>query len=141
MKTHVLNFTLSGKKYIWTTRSTDHHTSIHMHILMANITFTYIYPFLIYTFFITCFILIIFHILFMPYFTLLIVPVAVYYHRIAVLCFSYHIIRFTYTYHFLLFFMPAKTLEVDTGNNCMYQKVLSLYETVISICMTKTGPL
>ena len=32
-------------------------------------------------------------------------------------------------------FMPANTLEVDTGENCMYPKVLSLYETVICICM------
>ena len=32
-------------------------------------------------------------------------------------------------------FMPANTLGADTGNNSMYPKVLSLYETVISICM------
>ena len=31
--------------------------------------------------------------------------------------------------------MSANTLEADTGNNCMYPKVLSLYETVISICI------
>ena len=37
--------------------------------------------------------------------------------------------------HFLFGFMSANTLEADTGNNCMYPKVLSLYETVISICM------
>ena len=77
-----------------------------------------------------------------------------YFHRIAVLCFSYHVF---YTCHFLLGFMSANTLEADTGNNCMYPKVLSLYETVISICiypkvsslyeivtsicMTQTGPL
>ena len=40
-----------------------------------------------------------------------------YFHRIAVLCFSYHVF---YTYHFLLGFMSAYTLEADTGNNCMY---------------------
>ena len=40
-----------------------------------------------------------------------------------------------YTGHFLLGFMSANTLEADTGNNCMYPKVLSLYKTVISICM------
>ena len=40
-----------------------------------------------------------------------------------------------YTCHFLLGFMSANTLEVDMGNNCMYPKVLSLYETVISICL------
>ena len=44
-------------------------------------------------------------------------------------------ILFTYTCHFLLGFMFSNTLEADTGNNCMYQKVLSLYETVISICI------
>ena len=37
--------------------------------------------------------------------------------------------------HFLLGFMSANTLEADTRNNCMYPKVLSLYETVISICI------
>ena len=31
--------------------------------------------------------------------------------------------------------MSANTLEADTGNNYVYPKVLSLYETVISICM------
>ena len=31
--------------------------------------------------------------------------------------------------------MSANTLELDTGNNCMYSKVLSLYETMISICI------
>ena len=40
-----------------------------------------------------------------------------------------------YTCHFLLGFMSANTLEADTGNNCMYSKVLSLYEIVISIYM------
>ena len=39
-----------------------------------------------------------------------------------------------YTYHFLLVFMSANTLEADTGNNYVYLKVLSLYETVISVC-------
>ena len=47
--------------------------------------------------------------------------------------------------------MPAFSKEVDTGKDCMYSRVLSLYETVISICtvlydpngvavMTQTGP-
>ena len=30
-------------------------------------------------------------------------------------------------------FMPAYSQEVDTGKNCMYSRVLSLYETMISI--------
>ena len=29
--------------------------------------------------------------------------------------------------------MPANTLEADSGNNWVYPKVLSLYETVISV--------
>ena len=37
---------------------------------------------------------------------------------------------FAYSCHLLLCFMPTYTLEVDTRNNCMYPKVLSLYETV-----------
>ena len=67
------------------------------------------------------------------------VLVNVYYHRIAVLRFSYHIIYSIYFMCiYLLFslgFMSANTLETDTGNNYMYPKVISLYETVISICV------
>ena len=48
-------------------------------------------------------------------------------------------------------FMHAYSKEVDTGNDCMYPRVLSLYAIVISICivlydpngvavMTQTGP-
>ena len=44
-------------------------------------------------------------------------------------------ISFEYTCHFLLGFISANTLEADKENNCMYPKVLSLYETVISICI------
>ena len=44
-------------------------------------------------------------------------------------------ILFAYTCHFLLGFMSANTLEADIENNCMYPKVLSLYEIVISICI------
>ena len=61
-----------------------------------------------------------------------------------------------YTCHFLLGFMPAYTLEANTGNYkdpkalySLYETVvykgpkvlLSLYDTLISICMTQTGPL
>ena len=63
-------------------------------------------------------------------------------HSSAMLLISYHIISYTLHIHFLyiyfsfsFMFMPANTLEADTGNNWMYPKVLSLYETVISICM------
>ena len=72
-------------------------------------------------------------------YTVFLVLVTVYYHHIAVLCFSYYIIyflHFLYIYFsFSFMFMPANTLEADTGNNCVYSEVLSLYETVISICM------
>ena len=62
---------------------------------------------------------------------------------------SYHIL-YTFLYicfSFYFMFMPANTTEVDTGENCMYPKVpslfsiymylkvLSLYEIVIFICM------
>ena len=56
-----------------------------------------------------------------------------YFHRIARLCFSYHIISYAFHIHFLFGFMSANTLEADTGNY-VYPKVLSLYETVISVC-------
>ena len=69
-----------------------------------------------------------------------------YFHRIAVLCFSYHVI----------YFIHVISLEADTENYkgpkalySLYETVvykgpkalLSLYETMISICMTQTGPL
>ena len=46
---------------------------------------------------------------------------------------SYHILyTFLYIYFsFSFMFMSANTPEVDTGDNCMYSKVLSLF----SICM------
>ena len=46
---------------------------------------------------------------------------------------------FAYSFHLILCFMPANTLEVATGKNYMYPKVLSLYKIEISICMTQTG--
>ena len=82
----------------------------------------------------------------MSSFTLLLVLVIVYYHRIAVLCFSYHIICFTYTFHFLLYFMLEKTLEVDKGNYKGPKALYSLCETIVykgpkallSLCKTMT---
>ena len=44
---------------------------------------------------------------------------------------------------FYFMFMPANTLGADTGNNYMYPKVLSLYETVTyAMCyvVTLSGP-
>ena len=76
-----------------------------------------------------------------------------YFHRITVLCFSYHVF---YTCHFLLGFMSSNALEADTRNYkgpkalySLYETVvykgpkalLSLYETMIYVCMTQTGPL
>ena len=37
-------------------------------------------------------------------------------------------------------FMPAYSKKVDTGKNCMYLRVLSLYETAISICALLYDP-
>ena len=58
-----------------------------------------------------------FHIFFVSSYTVLLV--LVYYHRIAVLCFSYHIIYFIHLFciyfSFSFMFMPANTLEVNTG--------------------------
>ena len=58
----------------------------------------------------------------MSSYTVLLVLVIVYYHCIAVLCFSYHIISYHILYTFPLrilsfsfMFMPANTLKVDTG--------------------------
>ena len=79
-----------------------------------------------------------FHVLYFSYIVILYFTSCscncLYFHRIAVLCFSYHVI---YSIHVISFlgFMSANTLEADTGNNYMYPKVLSLYETVIFICM------
>ena len=42
-------------------------------------------------------------------------------------------ISFVYTFPFSFILMSANTLEADSGNNWVYPKVLSLYETVISI--------
>ena len=37
-------------------------------------------------------------------------------------------------------FMPAYFKEVDTGKDCIYLRVLSLYATVISICTVLYDP-
>ena len=36
--------------------------------------------------------------------------------------------------------MPAFSKEVDTGKDCMYPRVLSLYATMISICTVLYDP-
>ena len=40
---------------------------------------------------------------------------------------------YLYTCHFLLCFMSANTLEADTGNNCLYLKVLYIPEGIITV--------
>ena len=53
-------------------------------------------------------------------------------HSSAMLLISFHIIfkSFTYSCHLFLCFMPAYTLEVDTGNYKDLKVLLSLYETM-----------
>ena len=96
----------------------------------------------------------------MSSYTVVLVLVTVYYHRIAVLCFSYHIIyfiHFLYVYFSVSFmFMPSNTLEVDTGEKLYVLKgtitvrdsdlYLYVLESTIVIrdsdlCMTQMGPL
>ena len=67
-------------------------------------------------------------------FVLVIITVYVSSHSNVMLLISRHAIYVFLS--FILCFMPVNTLEVNTGKNCMYSKVLSLYETMISICMT-----
>ena len=53
---------------------------------------------------------------------------------------------FIYQYLFISFYMfhsclfKKKKKKMDTGQNCMYLKVLSLYETMISICALLYDP-
>ena len=98
-------------------------------------------PMLYYSFLTYCFIIyfliqscivIYFHLLYFSYTVICHILSILSSHNNAMLLISCHIF---YTCHFLLGFMSANTLEADTGNNCMYPKVLSLYETVISICI------
>ena len=102
-------------------------------VIYSSLSFSY--TFMYYVFFIYC------HISYtiILYFTYCSCN-CLYFHRIARLCFSYHIISYTFHIHFLcvyfsfsFIFMPAITLEADSGNNWVYPKVLSLYETVISV--------
>ena len=48
--------------------------------------------------------------------------------------FMIHVLFINITLSIFTCFMPAYSKKVDTGKNCMYPRVLSLYETVISIC-------
>ena len=116
-----------------------------LYLCTVHILFSYIYIhvlFISYTVFLLyfsyVFVYYAFHILYL-YFTSCSCN-GLYFHRIARLCFSYHIISYTLHLHFLcvyfsfsFIFMPTNNLEVDSGNNWVYPKVLSLYETVISV--------
>ena len=65
--------------------------------------------------------------------------------------FMIHVLFINITLSLFTCVMPAYSKELDTGNDCMYPRVLSFYATVISICtvlydpnevavMTQTGP-
>ena len=99
-----------------------------VHDLNLSFTYTYTYIILIR--------LIMFHFIssFIYNFFLVLVTVYISSHINAMLLISYHVNCIFLS--FFLCFMLANTLEVDTGKNCIYPKVLSLYETVTSICMT-----
>ena len=47
--------------------------------------------------------------------------------------FMIHVLFINITLSLFTCFMPAYSKEVDKGKNCMYPRVLSLYEIVISI--------
>ena len=74
----------------------------------------------------------------MSFYTLILVLVTMYLssHSSALLLISFHIMSFiifksfAYSCHLFLCFMPAYTLEVDTGNYKDPKELLSLYETM-----------
>ena len=109
---------------------------IHMHILMKTITFTHILIHFSYLLVITCF-------FFLSYFNIFrVLLYCTYYscnyrlssHSSAILLISLY--KFPLRILFIFFYVHACTYRRSRyGKNCMYPKVLSLYETVISICM------
>ena len=109
-----------------------------IHILFISYTVFILYFSYGFLFYVLTYVVIYFYMIFIYYaFHMLFVCYAfhiLYFssHSSAMLLISCHIF---YTCLFLLGFMSANTLEADTGNNYMYPKVLSLYETVISICV------
>ena len=116
---------------------------IHMVVHVLHISFTYTYTYII----LICLIKFYFISSFIYTFLLILITIYISSHSNVMFLISCHIMSFiilksfVYTCHLLLCFMPAYTLEVDTENNCMYTKVLSLYKTVTSIYITQTGPL
>ena len=76
----------------------------HIHMLIHVCTYhlwIYFYMYHPYSYYHLSF-LIIFHILFVSFYTLLLVLVTIYYYRISVLCFSYHVI---YYIHFICIYL------------------------------------
>ena len=102
-----------------------------MHILKTNITFTHTYPFLISTFSLHVSFLIIFHIIFVSSYTLLLVLITVYYHHIAMLCFSNHVIYYIHLICIYLSFdfMFHACINLKSG----YEKELYVPEGIITI--------
>ena len=130
--TPVLSLYLSGNKYSWTTPNKDHHTlDMHIHLTHAY-TYTHAYAYFIHVIYTCLYILYIYLSLFIYISFLILVTIYLSSHSSAMLLISCHIMSFiifnsfAYSCHLLLCFMPAYTLEVDTGKNCMYPKVLSL---------------
>ena len=56
------------------------------------------------------------------------------------LMFMIHVLFINISLSLFTCFMPAYSKEVDTGKNCTHLRVLSLYETVISICALLYDP-
>ena len=54
--------------------------------------------------------------------------------------FMIHVLFINITLSLFTCFMLAYSKEVDKGKNCMYPRVLSLYETMISICALLYDP-
>ena len=137
---HIFHISLKSAKLILYYHIIYYHRFSHI-LLCAFIYYTFHIPFsFIYFLYFLCVHLsrlIISHILFISSCTLLLILVTCILssHSSAMLLILCHIF-FTFHLHILvIFFLSAITLEADTGNNCMYSKVLSLYETVISICI------
>ena len=109
-----------------------------MLIHISYISFTHAYTYLILNLSYHVSFLIIVHIHFVSFYTLLRVLVTVYLssHSSVMLLMSFHIMSiiifksFAYSYHLFLCFMHAYTLEVNTGNYKDPKVLLSLYETM-----------
>ena len=118
------------------------YTFIYILVLPYSFILTFSCTILSYDFHILCFSYTVlsyaFHILYLSYtfvsLTLYFLYLYTCHTIIAYQCYTSHIMLYLlYLSCACLGFLFANTLEADTGNNCMYLKVLSLYETMISI--------